>query len=113
MALQPEGTWLGRYTLDFTQLIESGREFSLSWAVRPCLHVVYDAATAANTVNDTGKDDREENEDPDRPIFSLVTGKYRQARRFGVRGTALFSFYLDRLLPQPLKCVCALTNSWY
>jgi diphthamide biosynthesis protein 2 len=31
--------------------------------------------------NDDGNDD--EDRDPDQPTFSLITGKYRYARRFG------------------------------
>lgn len=50
-----------------------------------------DTATATATANETEESSGVENEDPDRPSFSLVTGKYRQARRFGVRGTTLLS----------------------
>jgi len=58
--------------------------------------------TAADTANDTEESSGVENEDPDRPSFSLVTGKYRQARRFGVGGTTLLPFHLDRFIPRLL-----------
>ncbi|KAF9240828.1 putative diphthamide synthesis protein-domain-containing protein [Melanogaster broomeanus] len=58
VALQAEGTWSGRYVLDFGRLIA---EY---------------ASADADRKND---DDR----DPDQPTFSLITGKYRHARRFG------------------------------
>ncbi|KAF8547442.1 diphthamide biosynthesis protein [Imleria badia] len=57
VALQAEGTWSGRYVLDFRRLL----------AEHDSPHDI------AN----------EEDRDPDQPTFSLVTGKYRHARRFG------------------------------
>ncbi|KIJ04981.1 hypothetical protein PAXINDRAFT_103950 [Paxillus involutus ATCC 200175] len=57
VALQAEGTWSGRYILDFDRLI------------------------AEYSGNDDGSND--EDRDPDQPTFSLITGKYRHARRFG------------------------------
>lgn len=66
VALQPEGTWLGRYVLDFGHLITENE---------------LDTVPPTNeAVKDTGGEEA----DLDRPSFSLVSGKYRQARRFGV-----------------------------
>lgn len=61
MALQPEPTWTGKYVLDFGKLALS------------------DGDDTGNKTKDDGSDE----EDPDRPMFSLVSGTYRQARRFG------------------------------
>ncbi|KAG6332059.1 hypothetical protein ID866_7030 [Astraeus odoratus] len=66
VALQPEGTWLGRYILEFNQLItDDGLETTSTTVERP-------------------RSGEEDEEDPDRPSFSLITGRFRQARRFGV-----------------------------
>jgi diphthamide biosynthesis protein 2 len=54
--------WTGEYVLDFNEVL----------ARRPC--------KPSSNKGDEGED---EDEDPDRPVFSLVTGKYRHARRYG------------------------------
>ncbi|EGN97603.1 hypothetical protein SERLA73DRAFT_184369 [Serpula lacrymans var. lacrymans S7.3] len=59
VALQAEGTWTGRYVLNFETLLSEHANEDQSFA----------------TAN--------EEEDPDRPMFSLVTGKYRHAKRYG------------------------------
>ncbi|KAJ7119648.1 putative diphthamide synthesis protein-domain-containing protein [Mycena epipterygia] len=60
VALQAEQSWTGRYVLDFEKLLsESGAE-------------------AADSPPDS--------DDPDQPVFSLITGKYRHAKRFGGPG---------------------------
>ncbi|ESK91334.1 diphthamide biosynthesis [Moniliophthora roreri MCA 2997] len=58
IALQPEPTWTGRYVLDFEQLL-------------------------AESQNPRAPQKRNEEEDDDHPVFSLVTGKYRHAKRYG------------------------------
>ncbi|KAH9016449.1 diphthamide biosynthesis protein [Lactarius pseudohatsudake] len=58
LALQPSPTWTGEYVLDFDQVL----------AREPPKHLL---------------DDEDEDGDPDRPVFSLVTGKYRHAKRYG------------------------------
>ncbi|KAH0835596.1 putative diphthamide synthesis protein [Lanmaoa asiatica] len=58
VALQAEGTWSGRYVLDFGRLLAE-----------------YGSGNDASNA--------EEDRDPDQPTFSLITGKYRHARRFG------------------------------
>jgi len=60
LALQPAPTWTGEYVLDFEQVL-ARRE--------PPQH-------------EDGED--VEDGDIDRPAFSLVTGKYRHAKRYGV-----------------------------
>ncbi|KAJ7235093.1 putative diphthamide synthesis protein-domain-containing protein [Mycena haematopus] len=60
VALQAEQSWTGRYVLDFEKLLaESGAD---------------DATTP---------DSPPDSDDPDQPIFSLITGTYRHAKRFG------------------------------
>lgn len=59
VALQAEGTWSGRYVLDFEKLL------------------------ASDSGNDLGSATEDSGGDPDEPTFSLVTGKYRQAKRYG------------------------------
>ncbi|KAI6127183.1 diphthamide biosynthesis protein [Pisolithus sp. B1] len=67
VALLPEGTWLGRYVLDFSHLLTENEPSPTS-------------ARKEAVEDEVGNDDT----DPDRPAFSLITGKYRQVRRFGV-----------------------------
>ncbi|KAL1743806.1 putative diphthamide synthesis protein-domain-containing protein [Schizophyllum fasciatum] len=62
IALQAEPDWTGRYVLDFEQLLAEG---------------------ASTNGESTPAENAVPQEDADKPNFSLVTGKYRQARRFG------------------------------
>ncbi|KAF9467555.1 putative diphthamide synthesis protein-domain-containing protein [Collybia nuda] len=63
IALQAEQSWTGRYVLSFEQLlVESGQKPS------------HDNAPSQ---------EEQEEVDPDQPIFSLVTGTYRHAKRYG------------------------------
>ncbi|EPQ53261.1 diphthamide biosynthesis protein [Gloeophyllum trabeum ATCC 11539] len=62
IALKSEQSWTGKYVLDFERLL----------------------AEHDNEVPEETADQREDDsEDPDQPIFSTITGKYRTARRFG------------------------------
>ncbi|KAF8711987.1 hypothetical protein AX14_013182 [Amanita brunnescens Koide BX004] len=62
IALQAKPSWTGRYVLDFGQLLaEHGK---------------------AQTTTEPEEDDEAE-EDADKPMFSLMTGKYRHAKRYG------------------------------
>lgn len=62
VAMQAEQSWTGRYVLDFGRLLADASE---------------ERATP-------GKDEREgdDESDPDRPMFSLITGTYRHAKRY-------------------------------
>ncbi|KAF9031679.1 diphthamide biosynthesis protein, partial [Hymenopellis radicata] len=60
IALQQEPNWTGKYVLDFEQLLAEG-------------------ASEEKAVDEGAGED----EDGDRPIFSLVSGTYRQAKRYG------------------------------
>ncbi|KAH9933986.1 diphthamide biosynthesis protein [Epithele typhae] len=60
-ALQPTQTWTGRYVLDFAELLKSQADMK--------------EAESKYLGN--------EPQDSDQPIFSLVTGKYRHAKRYG------------------------------
>ncbi|KAL4072116.1 diphthamide biosynthesis protein [Scleroderma citrinum] len=93
VALQPEGTWLGRYIFEFTQLIAEG------------------GSAVSDTTSSTAEHDGEDCQDPDRPSFSLVTGKYRQPRQFGVGGTTLFHFISPSFAPS--YSIVSLTCCWY
>jgi diphthamide biosynthesis protein 2 len=76
LALQPSPTWTGEYVLNFNEVL----------ARRP-------TKATSDKVDEGGDGD----EDPDQPVFSLVTGKYRHARRFGgerlLRAPWLFSVF--------------------
>ncbi|KAI9439278.1 diphthamide biosynthesis protein [Lactarius indigo] len=58
LALQPSPTWTGEYMLDFDRVL-------------------------AREPSKRSSDDEDEDGDPDRPVFSLITGKYRHAKRYG------------------------------
>ncbi|KIM87854.1 hypothetical protein PILCRDRAFT_263533 [Piloderma croceum F 1598] len=63
VALKTEQSWTGRYVLDFDKLIAGYPVDDTS------------ASGATQPINE---------EDPDQPIFSTITGKYRQAKRYGI-----------------------------
>ncbi|KAJ7074706.1 diphthamide biosynthesis protein [Mycena amicta] len=65
IALQSEQSWTGRYVLDFGKLLRENAG---------------DVSDSPETPPDS--------DDPDRPVFSLVTGKYRHTKRFGDKGKA-------------------------
>lgn len=65
VALQVEPDWTGKYVLDFEELLAGAQE-----------------KTPELQKGKTGSDE-EEDEDEDRPVFSLVSGKYRQAKQYG------------------------------
>ncbi|KAF8198380.1 diphthamide biosynthesis protein [Mycena galopus ATCC 62051] len=60
VALQAEQSWTGRYVLDFEKLLA-------------------ESSTAGDAPPETPPD----SDDPDQPVFSLITGTYRHAKRFG------------------------------
>ncbi|RPD58166.1 diphthamide biosynthesis protein [Lentinus tigrinus ALCF2SS1-7] len=59
LALQPTQTWTGRYVLDFEQLLREQQD-----------------------AIDNSPPENPEDEDDDQPVFSVVTGKYRHAKRY-------------------------------
>ncbi|KAI0028210.1 putative diphthamide synthesis protein-domain-containing protein [Vararia minispora EC-137] len=63
IALQFEPTWNGKYVLDFERLLFENAALSSS------------------------EDHMEGKRDVDEPAFSLITGKYRHAKRYGIEGT--------------------------
>ncbi|KAJ7231264.1 putative diphthamide synthesis protein-domain-containing protein [Mycena haematopus] len=72
VALQAEQSWTGRYVLDFGRLLaDSGAEGEFI----PFIPLQSDATTP---------DPPPDSDDPDQPVFSLITGTYRHAKRFGL-----------------------------
>ncbi|KAH9475326.1 2-(3-amino-3-carboxypropyl)histidine synthase subunit 2 [Psilocybe cubensis] len=68
VAMQAEQSWTGRYVLDFEKLLADAK------------------ATAPGEGADDGTSKHEDegtDSDPDQPVFSLVTGTYRHAKRYG------------------------------
>ncbi|KAL1943663.1 hypothetical protein VTO73DRAFT_4108 [Trametes versicolor] len=61
VALQPTQTWTGRYVLDFGQLLREHKE----------------------GLENAEPHEEDEPEDLDEPVFSMITGKYRHAKRYG------------------------------
>ncbi|KAL5519746.1 hypothetical protein ACEPAG_1406 [Sanghuangporus baumii] len=60
LVLQPEPEWTGKYIFDFEELLSKA------------------------TLDEDSEDGKEDGGiDPDQPMFSLVSGKYRQAKRYG------------------------------
>ncbi|KIL58577.1 hypothetical protein M378DRAFT_170393 [Amanita muscaria Koide BX008] len=60
IALQATQSWTGRYVLDFNQVLAESKD--------------------GEAKEDTGEDGPE---DPERPMFSLVTGTYRHVKKYG------------------------------
>ncbi|KAJ2923780.1 hypothetical protein H1R20_g13314, partial [Candolleomyces eurysporus] len=63
IALGAGRSWTGKYVLDFGQILKESQAVNSS-------------------EKGTEKSDNDEKEDTDQPVFSLVTGKYRQAKRY-------------------------------
>ncbi|KAJ2933771.1 hypothetical protein H1R20_g3326, partial [Candolleomyces eurysporus] len=64
IALGAGRSWTGKYVLDFGQILKESQAVN-------------------GSEKGAEKSDNEEKEDTDQPVFSLVTGKYRQAKRYG------------------------------
>ncbi|KAG8935410.1 Diphthamide biosynthesis protein 2 [Tulasnella sp. 417] len=62
IALSDQPEWTGKYLLDFQQVL---------------------AEAGSEATQGRGSASEEEDSDPDRPMFSLATGKYRSAKRYG------------------------------
>lgn len=76
IALGKDVSWTGRYVLDFDQVIEEGKEKRVKSG---------GGESSRKGEEESGREDVEEltdGEDPDQPQFSLVTGKYRHAKRY-------------------------------
>ncbi|KAJ7152953.1 putative diphthamide synthesis protein-domain-containing protein [Mycena filopes] len=69
IALQAEQSWTGRYVLDFERLLAESAAAAAD-------------APASDSAAPQGEAD-DEDEDEDQPIFSLITGTYRHAKRYG------------------------------
>ncbi|KAF8173315.1 putative diphthamide synthesis protein-domain-containing protein [Pholiota molesta] len=78
VALQAEQSWTGRYVLDFGRLLSDAKEVADSTPV-PLSQV---DSENADSVAGGHEGDINENDD-DQPVFSLVTGTYRHAKRYG------------------------------
>lgn len=63
VALQAEQSWTGRYVLDFEKLLAD--------------YVQLDGVVSGA--------EEDESEDPDQPVFSLITGSYRHPKRYGAK----------------------------
>ncbi|KAF8057552.1 putative diphthamide synthesis protein-domain-containing protein [Lyophyllum atratum] len=70
VALRASQSWTGRYVLDFERLL----------AEAPRL----DSESAEDQTAEADRADEDtDGDDPDRPVFSLITGTYRHAKRYG------------------------------
>ncbi|KAF8887021.1 putative diphthamide synthesis protein-domain-containing protein [Gymnopilus junonius] len=83
VAMQAEQSWTGRYILDFEKLLADAQhedeqdEASKSKAKAP-----------ENGEGQEAEENGAEESDPDQPVFSLVTGKYRHAKRYGDKSSS-------------------------
>ncbi|TEB24956.1 diphthamide biosynthesis protein [Coprinellus micaceus] len=73
-------SWDGKYVLEFDQILRESGKFTSG-------EYMYDGEEESNQirVEDEGVSS---DEDPDQPVFSLITGKYRQAKRYGASAAA-------------------------
>ncbi|KAF8500350.1 diphthamide biosynthesis protein [Russula emetica] len=84
LALQPSPTWTGEYVLDFDEVLVRG-------ASKP-------------------SSDQVEEDDPDRPMFSLITGRYRHAKRYGDQGYTIATLK-DTAAGVPFSLLCDLPEA--
>lgn len=75
IALQTEPEWTGEYVLDFKQILDKPRE--------------PESSHQSPSGEEEGRE-RNGDDDEDRPVFSLVTGTYRHAKRYGGGGVCSF-----------------------
>lgn len=75
IALKADRSWTGKYVLDFEQLLNA----------IPGKHgcQAHDQQKSNNLAADEEHSDGDEDNDLDRPMFSLITGKYRHAKKYG------------------------------
>lgn len=79
IALKAEQSWTGRYVLDFERLLNAGPSGML-----PSSSVFPPRRLSVISFAEESPESREaDEEDPDQPVFSMVTGKYRHAKRYG------------------------------
>ena len=77
VAMQAEQSWTGRYVLDFEKLLADARYEEERDEIKK---------SKANGTEGGEAGEREDSgaeSDPDQPVFSVVTGKYRHAKRYG------------------------------
>ncbi|GLB42706.1 putative required for the first step in the synthesis of diphthamide, a post-translational modification of histidine which occurs in translation elongation factor 2 [Lyophyllum shimeji] len=79
VALGAAPSWTGRYVLDFDRLLAEAPKLDADGKTK---------STAESRETGAGGEDEDtdEDDDPDRPMFSLVTGTYRHAKRYGAGG---------------------------
>ena len=86
--------WTGRYELDFGKLALDAETQSTQQGELPELCNRFGSISSQSDTGKVGSEDKdkdeeeEEDEDEDRPMFSLVTGQYRQAKRYDARPTS-------------------------
>jgi diphthamide biosynthesis protein 2 len=81
VALQAEQSWTGRYVLDFGRLLSDAEEIANSTPVPPSQ---VNSENADNVADNHEVEINEKDEsDNDQPVFSLITGTYRHAKRYG------------------------------
>ncbi|KAG6895896.1 hypothetical protein C0992_011763, partial [Termitomyces sp. T32_za158] len=73
VALQSTPKWTGRYVLNFETLLAEATKGM--------------AVDNLQSESGNGGESEDDGQDPDRPVFSLVTGTYRQAKRYGTDRT--------------------------
>ncbi|KAF9478781.1 diphthamide biosynthesis protein [Pholiota conissans] len=80
VALQAEQSWTGSYVLDFGRLLSDAKDVADSTPAAPSRTSIENGD--ANTTPSDQEDDNNESDD-DQPVFSLITGTYRHAKRYG------------------------------
>ena len=84
--MQAEQSWTGRYVLDFEKLLADARYEEERDEIKK---------SKANGTEGGEAGEREDSgaeSDPDQPVFSVVTGKYRHAKRYGGLSISFPSF---------------------
>jgi diphthamide biosynthesis protein 2 len=78
IALKADRSWTGRYVLSFEQLLAE-HENNEAVGKHGFIHLYLQTDNNFQTEAETSDNE----DDPDRPMFSLVTGQYRKAKKYG------------------------------
>ena len=90
LALAPTPEWTGRYVLDLDTVLKEGEGACLPFISMPSeklypnhtLDAPANAKVAKSSTKSSTENDGESESDDERPVFSALTGKYRQPKLF-------------------------------
>ncbi|KAF7986877.1 hypothetical protein HWV62_12622 [Athelia sp. TMB] len=95
LALAPTPKWTGRYVLDLDTVLKEGEGACISFISMPSEksypNHTFDAPADAKATKSSAENDGESGSDDERPVFSALTGKYRQPKVFSLPAKSIAS----------------------